>query len=113
LRNQLQHLVHGLDKRSRVTDQMIGEKHQKRGVSVTLRCLHGARCNRRCRIPGQGLKHDRGVLDARLQQVIGSQDAMVLVRHDDRYGHEREALCARSSAGTRCPMSGQFKELPG
>lgn len=75
---------HGIHEISGVAYQVIGWQHQQHGIGISRQRLQRAQRDSRCCVTCNGLQHDRGALDARLEQLLGRQETVIFAGHHDR-----------------------------
>ena len=63
---------------------MVGRQHQEDRVGISCNACNAPRAIAGAVLRGDRLQHDGGVFDARLQQLVGGEKAMVLAGHHDR-----------------------------
>jgi hypothetical protein len=78
-----------------IADDMVGGQHQQHGVVALLAVLQrggGGQRHGRRRVAADGLEQDGRGLHAGLAELLGHQEAMFLVAHDDGIGEPVEAV---------------------
>ena len=110
---QWQRLCHRSGEGGGVGDQVVGRQHQQQRIGIVLQCLQ--RTQRDCRrgVAGQWFQHDRGAFDARFQQLVGGEEAVILAGHHERRGHFRQRAGACNGLLEQRALAGQFEKLLG